>query len=686
MNQVEIVKLIEKIAENTDVKSVTNGDVYNLWNNNEVKYASLCIAFETVVCQDDYNTYNAILYYGDRLQQDDSNFNFIQIDGIRTINFIVNNLKNVDGIDVVSPITMTPFQQNFADYLGGVYARFSIETTNEVDCRLIDLAGKYYDIPLNITIDSNGEFEYTPNQGFVYNKVNVSVNVPQLVLSQLSETIISNGSYEYIPNEGEAYNKVTINVETPVITPIQINETITTNGNYEYVPKEGEMYDYVNFNVETPNVELIEFKNTFHVNGNFTYEAPKDKAYGTITIYVDVPTGGGEDVTYTTLIETALANGTYKFSPKEGEAYNYVEFTVNVPTSGDITEEEVNQMCNSTYEASSKVLEYLTSEGEDARFEVTENGYYEYVADTYFNNVTLVVNVQNSTGDSITNFNDLNYQTNDVIYLGNPTTLKDDLEYSLTLKNNFTGSPTYFDNDTQLVYAPMVDLNLITSESMYQFFFNCQNMVATPTYTLPSWETKLERTFEQCQSLKYVKLIGDNVTELDNTFSNCNSLITFDLEITTDSIGLNSAFNNCQNLVYIPKIGNLGEFNRVTNTTFLNCYKLKKIENVINPIITVSYEQPNFIECYSLEDVKIKINDSNNFLIPLEHSPKLKWDCVKYMIDNAVEGGSHVIYLHSSLELKYNQEPDYQDYMSLATSKGISLRFMTNVEIPEEYL
>lgn len=134
MNQVEIIKYIENIAKNTNVKTITNGDVYNIWNSNEIKYSAINTAIEDIIVHEDYTEYNFILYYGDRLLNDDSNFDFIQIDGIRNLNYIINKLKEVDYIDVVTPYTFTPFQQKFADYLGGIYVRFTVQTSLELNC------------------------------------------------------------------------------------------------------------------------------------------------------------------------------------------------------------------------------------------------------------------------------------------------------------------------------------------------------------------------------------------------------------------------------------------------------------------------------------------------------------------------------------------------------------------------
>lgn len=139
MNAIELINKIKEIAlsQNT-VNSVYDGDVYNNWNTNEVKYGSVNIGLESVEYANQISYYNLILYYGDRLLQSDFNANNLYVDGINTLQSILNILNTLDFIDV-SDVTYYTFNQKFCDYLGGVYCRVRIMTDSPIgDCSLDD--------------------------------------------------------------------------------------------------------------------------------------------------------------------------------------------------------------------------------------------------------------------------------------------------------------------------------------------------------------------------------------------------------------------------------------------------------------------------------------------------------------------------------------------------------------------
>ena len=83
-------------------------------------------------------TYSFIFYYGDRLLQDKKNINSIFTDGVNSIQAVVNLLNQEDKIDIEGQVMYTPFEQQFMDYLAGVYAQVDITVPSPIGLCSID--------------------------------------------------------------------------------------------------------------------------------------------------------------------------------------------------------------------------------------------------------------------------------------------------------------------------------------------------------------------------------------------------------------------------------------------------------------------------------------------------------------------------------------------------------------------
>lgn len=128
-NVVELMNIIKKIAMfQTLIQSAFDGDVYANWNSAEIKYASFNVGLQSVTYNNNLMTYSLILYYGDRLLQDKTNVNQIYTDGINALQSIVNFLNKASNVEISDEIIYTPFEQNFADYLAGVYTTINLTT------------------------------------------------------------------------------------------------------------------------------------------------------------------------------------------------------------------------------------------------------------------------------------------------------------------------------------------------------------------------------------------------------------------------------------------------------------------------------------------------------------------------------------------------------------------------------
>ena len=132
-NIVELINTIKKIAVfQTLIQSAYDGDVYANWNSAEIKYASFNVGLQSVTYENNLMTYTLVLYYGDRLLQDKSNANQIYTDGINSLQSIINFLNRASNVEIAGSVVYTPFEQNFADYLAGVYTTIELTTNSSL--------------------------------------------------------------------------------------------------------------------------------------------------------------------------------------------------------------------------------------------------------------------------------------------------------------------------------------------------------------------------------------------------------------------------------------------------------------------------------------------------------------------------------------------------------------------------
>ena len=226
MNIVQLNNFIEKIVSCTEVvKSFYTNSVYECWNAEEVKYGSISFCITKTQMRERTMTYDAIIYYGDRLLEDKSNRNAIWSDATQVIQSIIGTVNSVDGeITISYPYNLTLFEQKFADELAGAYAEISIEVEGIGECGdlLYGYEGSTEDIKLESVVKTftiNGEYDIIPSDGFdAISDVKVIVDIPIQ-----SKSVVYNevGDYEVIPDPGyEALSKVDVKVsleEKPLI-------------------------------------------------------------------------------------------------------------------------------------------------------------------------------------------------------------------------------------------------------------------------------------------------------------------------------------------------------------------------------------------------------------------------------------------------------------------------------------
>jgi len=110
MNVNKLFRVIKDIALNVKtVRSAYDGDVYTIWNTNEVKYASFVAAITSAGKQDNIRVYNMVLYYGDRLTQNGKNKNSIWDDALNTLQSVINKLNSLDEVEIDDNYTIRLF-------------------------------------------------------------------------------------------------------------------------------------------------------------------------------------------------------------------------------------------------------------------------------------------------------------------------------------------------------------------------------------------------------------------------------------------------------------------------------------------------------------------------------------------------------------------------------------------------
>lgn len=241
MNIVQLNNFIEKIVSCTEVvKSFYTNSVYECWNAEEVKYGSISFCITKTQMRERTMTYDAIIYYGDRLLEDKSNRNAIWSDATQVIQSIIGTVNSVDGeITISYPYNLTLFEQKFADELAGAYAEISIEVEGIGECG--DLLYGYEDkdgIKLESVVKTftiNGEYDIVPSDGFdAISDVKVIVDVP---IQSKSVEFNSNGSYNVTPDsEYVAMDNVAVNVNIP----LQDKSVVYSEfGDYQVTPDPG---------------------------------------------------------------------------------------------------------------------------------------------------------------------------------------------------------------------------------------------------------------------------------------------------------------------------------------------------------------------------------------------------------------------------------------------------------------
>lgn len=128
--------LIKGISEQIPlVNSYYTTSPYESWNVEEVKYGSISFVITKVNTRETTTTFDATIYYADRLLEDNSNRDSVHSDAATVIQTIVGALNTANEyLEVSYPVGITLFEQDFADKLAGGYAQVSILAEGMGEC------------------------------------------------------------------------------------------------------------------------------------------------------------------------------------------------------------------------------------------------------------------------------------------------------------------------------------------------------------------------------------------------------------------------------------------------------------------------------------------------------------------------------------------------------------------------
>lgn len=129
MTLTELYELVGTYAlSKINVKTYSKLSPYVAWQSKETEYSAVAFTVERITNNEEYQSVECILYYGDRLKRDGSNWIELQDNGLATLTSIVNDLRNDDAIfDVESGYSVDFWNHGLSDYLAGAYIRFNID-------------------------------------------------------------------------------------------------------------------------------------------------------------------------------------------------------------------------------------------------------------------------------------------------------------------------------------------------------------------------------------------------------------------------------------------------------------------------------------------------------------------------------------------------------------------------------
>ena len=549
MNIVQLNNFIEKIVSCTEtVKSFYTNSVYECWNAEEVKYGSISFCITKTQMRERTMTYDAIIYYGDRLLEDKSNRNAIWSDATQVIQSIIGTVNGIDGeITISYPYNLTLFEQKFADELAGAYAEISIEVEGIGDCG--DLLYGYEDeegVKLESVVKTftiNGEYDIVPSDGFdAISDVKVIVDVP---IQSKSVEFNSNGSYNVTPDsEYAAMDNVAVNVNIPLQSK---SVTYSEAGDYQVTPDPGyEALSKVDVKVSLEGKTQI--PNGFRFTGGDMSLVEWDK-YDWSMVY----------------------DATEFFKGCSSSDPNWFDRFKNGFNGKLLSGYYMFQNFNSNQQIDFTGID--TSEMIDGRGMFIGSKFTNIKGLNTLNMIDTVSMFQNCKS----------LESIDTINTHNVTYMSYMFNYCLLLQS-----------------IPQLDTSKVTT--MQYMFEHCQSIQSIPQIDT-SKVVSMSNMFGYCVSLQSIPQIDtSNVTNMENMFYECRSLQSIPQLNTSKVTNMREMFYGCSILTSIPQL----DTSKVTNmwNMFRGCSSLQTIPQL--DISKVTNIVGAFYDCNNLIELKFK--------------------------------------------------------------------------------
>ena len=508
-------------------------------------------------------TYNAIIYYGDRLLEDKSNRNAIWSDATQVIQSIIGTVNSVDGeITISYPYNLTLFEQKFADELAGAYAEISIEVEGVGECG--DLLYGYEDkdgIKLESVVKTftiNGEYDIIPSDGFdAISDVKVIVAVP---IQSKSVEFNSNGSYNVTPDsEYVAMDNVAVNVNIPMQSKSVI---YSEAGDYQVTPDPGyEALSKVDVKVSLEGKTQI--PNGFVFTGGDMSLVEWDKydwsmVYDTTEFFEEC---SSSDPNWFDRFKNGF-NG--KLLSGSSMFYNF-----NSNQHIDFTGIDTSQMVSG--DAMFQGSEFTNISGLNSSNMVTTGSMFR---DCNVLESVDIINTHNATDMSY-----MFYECNKLKTIPNLDT------------SNVTNMRCMFSWCRNLTSIPQLDTTNV--KNMYELFYYCSSLTSIPQLDTSS-VISMSYMFQGCSSLTNIpQLDTSNVTDMSYMFEYCRKLTSIPQLDISKVTNMSYMFADCTNLVEVkfkgePKssLNVSGMFSSITTNGTLyydSRYDYSKIISLLPP-------------------------------------------------------------------------------------------------------
>ena len=527
MKYKEIIKIIKNISlALPDVQSFYTGDVYEINADQSVKYSSVVLtnqehSFDNI---NDKFQYNFILFYIDRLTDDENNRTDVHTAAVSALKTIVRHLEDYNVI--INDFKFNLFRERFNDSCAGAYASLSVEVEDN-DCNE-DFDFTYGQISADklkeISITSNGT--YTPDEGYYYTKVNVNVQ-PQL--QNKSVNITENGQRTIeADSDYDGLGSVDINVNIPITEP-KLGSLVATQNDYWYIASDEGLDGYEAVNVSVPMPKLIDHTAIYVENGSYSLTPKNADGFSKVNVRVNVP---NPQLT----VLNATENGHYE--AVDSGFYGYSAVEVNVPTP-EFTTSELVATENGIYRASEQGVDGFYAVMVDVEpnlqakaIEITENGTQTISADNGYDglsSVSVTTNVSGGTTSDKIKLIDgmkLNYNRYVIDYSKFDTSELTDFRYLLA-NTNFELLPYYASID-------LSNWDTASATNMCNLFYNCSGIKSL--IGLENWKTNnvelMEDTFNSCNRIAALDLSNwdvSNVTAFSSMFRRAIYLETLNL-------------------------------------------------------------------------------------------------------------------------------------------------------------